>query len=282
MSWSPFLVLGDPTTADWLIEAPHGADEPSFYQFVEGLLNSPLPDELQSFFQVNTDVGSWALACALKDALEARGQRVCAIRCGIPRTFVDVNRVLSNDRQGFTPGLQPYITDAADQALLTALHAAYTEVCSALYEQVCGRGGKALIAHTYAPRTIPITEIDSTIVAQLRSFYDTERIEECALRPELDFITHTPDGVELALPGVPVLIERLKAAGVEAESGGSYTLHPITMGAHWSARHANQVLCFEVRRDLVTQWTPFDPQPLRTERITAIANALVDGLFAAP
>jgi hypothetical protein len=280
MTHSLFTIEGDPTTATWLIEVPHGADAPRFYRFVEGLLTSPLPDDLIAFFQVNTDVGSWALATALKDALEARGHGVCAIRCGIPRTFVDVNRVLSGGEQGFTPGLQPWITTPEDRALLTHLHTAYSDVVGALYRQICGNGGRALIPHTYAPRTVPITTVDRTIVEQLRGFYETERIEACPLRPELDFITHTPEGVDLALPGVPALIERLREAGVAAESGGSYTLHPVTMGAHWSALYPQQVLCFEVRRDLVTEWTPFDPQPLRHDRITAIAEALVGGLLA--
>lgn len=272
-------IHGDPSTARWLVEVPHGADEPRHYRLLESLLRSPLPDDLIAFFQVNTDVGSWALGQALVRALEARGEPVCAIRCGIPRTFVDVNRVLSDHEQGFTPGLQPWITDPADKMLLTSLHVAYTSVVRAAYHGICGRGGRALIPHTYAPRTVPITDVDATIVEQLRSFYDTPRIEECPLRPEVDFITTTPDGEDLAIPVVPDLMARLADLGVKAERDGSYTLHPVTMGARWSADHPGQVLCFEVRRDLVTEWTPFDPQPLRHDRIEAIAHALVDGLI---
>jgi hypothetical protein len=273
-------VLGDPHTADWLIEVPHGADEPRHYALVASLLQSELPPNLQDFFQVNTDVGSFELALGIRAALEREGQSVCLIRCGIPRTFVDVNRQISDDKQGFTPGLQPWITHPDDQELLTALHAAYSAFCKGAYRAVCGRGGRALIPHTYAPRSVPITDIDHSIVEQLRSFYDTERIEACPLRPEMDFITHTPEGVNLALPGVDGLIEQLIACGVKAEKGGSYTLHPITMGAAWSAAHPNQVLCFEVRRDLVTEWTPFRPQPIRHDRIKQIANAMVQGLLA--
>ena len=137
-------IHGDPSTARWLIEVPHGADEPRHYRLLESLLRSPLPDDLIAFFQVNTDVGSWALGQALVRALEARGEPVCAIRCGIPRTFVDVNRVLSDHEQGFTPGLQPWITDPADKMLLTSLHVAYTSVVRAAYHGICGRGGRAL------------------------------------------------------------------------------------------------------------------------------------------
>lgn len=273
-------VHGDPSTADWLIEVPHGADEPQHYRFVEALLQSPLPDDLIAFFQVNTDVGSWALGRALVEGLEARGERVCAIRCGIPRTFIDVNRVLTDEEQGFTPGLQPWITAPEDRLLLTSLHVAYTSVVRAAYHDICGRGGKALIPHTYAPRTVPITTVDATIVEQLRSFYDTERIGDCPLRPELDFITLTPEGEDLAIPGVPRLVDALADVGVQAEVGGSYVLHPVTMGARWSHDHPGQVLCFEVRRDLVTEWTPFQPQPLRSDRIEAIAAALIEGLLS--
>lgn len=273
-------VLGDPSTADWLIEVPHGADEQAFYDGFAQLLASPLPDALECFFQVNTDVGSWALALALKAALEEKGEAVCAIRCRIPRTFVDVNRVLHGHQKGFTPGLQPWITDFGDQARLTAFHAAYTAMCEAAYTQVCGRGGRALIPHTYAPRSVPITDVDHTIVEQLRAYYDTPRIEDCPLRPELDFITHTPEGEQLAPEGVDDLIARLQAVGVDAHAGGSYTLHPVTMGARWSAQHPGQVLCFEVRRDLVTEWTPFTPKPVRTDVVERIARTLVDGLLA--
>ncbi len=277
VSW--IELYGDPRAATWLLEVPHGADEERHYHGLASLLRSPLPDDLIAFFHVNTDAGAWALARAIGAELEDRGEHVCLIHCGIPRTFVDTNRILDGSADGLTPGLQPWITHPDDVHLLRALHRAYTTTVDAVYRQVCGRGGRALIPHTYAPRTVPITEVDLDIVEQLRAFYDTDRIEGCPLRPEIDFITRTPEGEELALPGVPQLVERLRAAGYEASRCASYTLHPSTMGARRSATYPGHVLCFEVRRDRITRWEPFLPKEPLPESIANLASILVDGLL---
>ena len=126
---------------------------------------------------------------------------------------------------------------------------------------------------------MPIETVDHTIVDQLHHHYAPERITACPLRPELDFIARTPEGEWLASADVPTLIERLKAIDIDAHEGGSYVLHPATMGARWSARFPAQVTCFEVRRDLLTHWEPFVEKRLRVERIDAIADAMVQGLM---
>lgn len=254
-----------------LIEVPHGADEPVHYDTVRSHLKSDLPDRLEKFFWVNTDVGAWALGRAI--AARA-GVPTVLVRCLIPRTFIDVNRLLEG-AAGMTPGLQPYITDPDDQAFLRELHLRYTATVEALFDQV----PRAVIPHTYAPRTVPITTIDAGIVEALERVYAPGRIGACPLRPEIDLITDTPEGVDLSPPGMADrLIERLQGDGFEAVRGGSYNLHPATMGRVWSERHPGSVLSFEVRRDLVTTWNPFRAKPMRMDVIERIAGHVVEAL----
>lgn len=267
-----------------LVEVPHGADEQAHYDALAARIRSDVPPNLDRFFHVNTDVGAWQLGLRVAQRwIEAvPTASALAIRCGIPRTFVDTNRVLGADASaGMTPGVPPYITDPEDHALLRGLHASYTATVDAAYAQVCGAGGLALIPHTYAPRTVPITTIDARIVEELERVYQPDVLETCPLRPEIDLITHTPEGEDLSPPGLAErLIARLGAIGHHAQRGVSYTLHPSTQGAVWARRHPGQVLCFEVRRDLVTEWEPFVAKRLRDDAIDRIARAVVDALIA--
>lgn len=258
-----------------LIEVPHGADEQSHYDDLVAQLTGSLPRDLHKFFWVNTDVAAYAIGRAIA---ERSPVPAVVLRSLIPRTLIDVNRVLDESTEGMTPGLQPYVTEPSDQALLTGLHRAYTEQADKLYRAVCA-DGFAVIPHTYAPRTVPITDIDEHIVEALERYYTPGTIEECALRPELDVITTTPRGHMLAPRSViGPLMQGLREAGFDPHHGGSYTLHPATMGAHWSKLFPGRVLCFEARRDLVTHWIPFAPKALQPEAIEAIAQCTVDAL----
>lgn len=275
--------LADPAApAALLVEVPHGADSQAHYDALRARLRGPFPDRLERFFHVNTDVGAWQLGLRVAERVVEAAPRVSvlAVRCSVPRTFIDTNRVLGEGvARGMTPGMPPYVRDPDDQALLNALHAAYTERASATYREVCAAGGLALIPHTYAPRSVPIEVIDDRIVDALEAVYAPGQIERCPLRPEVDLITRTPDGEEQAPEGLPeALITGLAAIGVHAQRGVSYTLHPSTQGAVWSRTWPGQVLCFEVRRDLVTEWVPFEEKQLRPDRIDAIAAVLADAI----
>lgn len=254
-----------------LIEVPHGADEQIHYDQLRAQLSSPLPERLEQFFWVNTDVGAYAIGRSIAEQI---GVTAVVVRCLIPRTFIDVNRLLEGVG-GMTPGLQPYVTDPHDQAFLRELHLRYTSTVEALYATV----PRAVIPHTYAPRTVPIATVDADIVKNLEHHYAAGRIGLCPLRPEIDLITDTPEGVDLSPPHVAErLLRNLQQDGFEAVRGGSYNLHPATMGRVWSERRPGTVLCFEVRRDLVTHWDPFRAKPLRMDAVRGIAAHVVEAL----
>lgn len=254
-----------------LIEVPHGADEQTHYDALAPRLASPLPERLEKFFWVNTDVGAYALG---RSIAEQAGVPTVVVRCLIPRTFIDVNRLLEG-AAGMTPGLQPYITDPHDQAFLRELHLRYTATVEALYAEI----PRAVIPHTYAPRTVPIATVDADIVKNLEHCYQPSQIALAPLRPQVDLITDTPEGVDLSPPGVAeALMQRLVADGFEVERGDSYNLHPATMGRVWSERRPGTVLCFEVRRDLVTDWNPFRAKALRMDAVSRLAAHVVEAL----
>lgn len=265
-----------------LVEVPHGADTQADYDAVARQLKSPLPDRLERFFHVNTDVGAFPLGLRTAERFVEAVPTASAlvVRAEIPRTFVDVNRVIGEAaRDGLNAALLPWVVHPDDRAWLTGLHARYTALVEAAYQRVCDAGGIALIPHSYAPREVPIAAIDFDIVAALEHVYAPERIETAPLRGEVDLITRTPEGADLAPPGMAErLTASLAAHGITVHHNGAYNLHPVTMGARWSNRWPGQVLCFEVRRDLVTHWDPFVPKALRTDGIDRLAASLVDAL----
>ena len=266
---------GPPTL---VIEVPHGADEQVHYDTLRAELHSPLPAHLERFFWVNTDVGAYALGRRIAERTAAAGGSALVLRCLIPRTFIDVNRRVDTAEPGMTPGLQPYITDARDCTLLLELHQRYTAAAEAAYSRVLP-GGFAVIPHTYAPHTVPITVIDANIVTELERVYQPAIHATCPLRPAIDLITETPEGEDRSPPGVVDALRTLFAQqGIEAVQDHSYNLHPATMGRVWSDRWPGRIVCFEARRDVVTDWNPFGPKPLREDRIDAIAAVLVQAL----
>lgn len=266
-----------------LVEVPHGADTQAHYDAVATRLRSPLPDRLDRFFHVNTDVAAWAigLTTAAHYIDQVPTAAALALRCEIPRTFIDVNRVIGRRMTaGLTPGLQPWVTDPADVAWLTQMHERYTDRVGAAYERVCGAGGRALIPHTYAPRSVPITQIDAHIIEELDRVYQPEVLRQAPLRSEIDLITTTPEGVDLAPPGLAAAVtQRLSGFGYTVEHNHAYELHPVTMGAKWSSQWPGSVLCLEVRRDLVTHWEPFVSKTLRSKAIDGIAQCIALSLL---
>jgi hypothetical protein len=275
-----------------LIEVPHGADTQALYDQLEAQLTSPLPPRLEKFFWVNTDVAAFALALRIAERFVQRHPEKSAlvVRCTIPRTFVDVNRVLDDDAErpkGLTPGMQPWIRTPEDQQRLYAMHREYTAFAGRAYRAVLGPPGTeprddgpvALIPHTYAPRSVPITVVDMDIVGALEAVYAPGEIEKAPLRAEIDFITETPEGEDQSPPGlVDALVPKLAALGHQVAHNHAYSLHPVTMGAKWSGIWPGRVLCFEVRRDLVTHWDPFVVKALREDAIDGIAGAVASSL----
>jgi hypothetical protein len=287
-------------TPDLLIEVPHGATRRRHYDALRRRLHGDsLPEDLEAFFFVNTDVGSFEtarrtaelvtepetspeLADLLGENLAAVGElpprSVLVVRSLVPRTFIDCNRVLGTKPPAggaLTPGLPGYIDDPRDEELLRSCHGQYTAAATKAFETVCGAGRAALILHTYAPRSI------SGIVETLRSAYAADRYESWPRRPAVDVIGELTDGTGAAPRSLVETLKRFYARiGVDVAENATYRLDPATMGHVHSLRYPGRVLCMEISRDLLADpFTPFEEMRIgeeKTERMaTPIAAAVL-------
>lgn len=269
-----------------LVEVPHGADRRAHYDALRERLVGPLPDDLHIFFHVNTDVGAWDYGRRVAERLlAARPDRsALLVRCLVPRTFIDTNRFEGTEddlaKSGITAGLAPYVRHPDDIALLLRLHRTYVALVERAYDLVCGSGGFALGPHTYGPRTMGIAKVDDSIVDALRSAHDPENWAKWPLRAEIDLITRTPEGLRHP-PAAMVehLLNAYRALGYETVEGGAYSLHPSTQTWRWSSRYLGQVLCLEVRRDLLVEaYTPFTEMRVLPELADRVAGPIADGI----
>lgn len=274
----------EPGAAGLVIEIPHGATGDWEYQAVASQLRSVLPPSLIEFFHVNTDSGAAEIAVALAEQLCARGAvtQVIIVRSRIPRTFIDCNRVLGADAAtyrsgGVTPGVPPWIVDPEDHALLLARYTAYQAVAQAALRAVCDRGGRALLLHTYAPRSVDV-EVSPGIVDDLHAAYAPERVERWPLRPEIDLIFRTPDGGQaLGESVVTALSAAFATVGFTLAEGLTYPLHPVTTGFAHVAAWPGRVACVEVRRDLLTEaFVPFRQVQVDSARAARVATAFAE------
>jgi predicted N-formylglutamate amidohydrolase len=248
---------------DLLIEIPHGATRTEDFTALAARLVSPLPADLVDFFHVNTDAGAPELGEAVARAIVAAepARSVAILRCRIPRTFIDCNRQIDAAPEDFkagkvTPGLMPWITAPEDRALLRARYDAYVAAVRAAAASLRPEGA-LLLLHTYAPRTVDV-EVDHDIVANLHRAYLPEVEPTWPLRPALDVIARTSDGVSHAPPAVvDALRAALAADGLEVADSTTYPLHPSTMAWEHVTRRPGRALCLEVRRDLLAD--PFEP-----------------------
>lgn len=267
---------------DLLLEVPHGATRTAEYLALRRRMRGALPEGLEDFFHVNTDAGAPELALAIAGAFVARCPERSALilRSRIPRTLTDCNRRLTEVPAGMTPGLAPYVHDPEDRALLLALHERWVEQARAAFTLVCEAGGLALMTHTYAPRSVDVV-VDEHIVTALRGAWAPERATTWPLRPEADFITNGLDGQPVVDPGLAqAAAQALQSAGIAAQVGATYPLHPATLSFEWAIRWPQQVLCLELRRDLLaTRWAPFE-QMVICPRRTAQAATPLAALFA--
>lgn len=269
---------------DVVLEMPHGATRGAHFDALAAELHGPFPDGLKDFFFVNTDVGSGELGTRLAERLVAATpeRSVVTIRCLIPRTFVDCNRIVAratDQRDGVTPGIAIYVRDERDRALLLERHAAYEELVRRAFDAVCGAGGRGMMLHTYAPRSVNV-RVDDDIVASLRDAYEPEVLRTWPLRPEVDLITADGEGRVMA---DPALVAGARAAfgriGIAPAENEAYFLHPATLAAENAARHRGRTLCLEIRRDLlVREFTPFAEMEVVPAQVDRFAAALEEAL----
>lgn len=265
-----------------LVEVPHGATRRADFEAVRRRLVGALPPGLEAYFHVNTDEGAPELALETARRLAALGISSLVLRCCVPRTLIDVNRVVEGEvAAGMSAGLPPYVRDESDRRLLLDLHARYQREARRHYDEVCSAGGLALALHTYAPRAVEI-EVGDDVVAELRRAYRPARYVRWELRPEIDLITSASNGPSLAPPGLPSLLRRsFASAGIEVAENRSYFLHPATSGSLHSARWPGRVLCLEVRRDLLgAPWRPFVQSRIGPRKVARVARVLAACLGA--
>lgn len=270
-----------------VIELPHGATETRHYQNHRKCLQGNLPKDIEHFFYVNTDIGSPEVGFSLANTIvKAKPTtRVLVLRSLIPRTFIDCNRILSADAEmyksgGVTPGVPPYIENNQDIKYLFGLHQKYQAAVKCGIDWVCRSGGRALYLHTYAPRSVGIQKVDADIVSQLHWAYHPKQLQRWSIRPQVDFITNTPDAVTLCDERwLGTVKKHLLKSGLHLGTGSSYPLHPVTTAYHHSSRHPNQTLCMEIRRDLLVKaFTPFAQMQADPNKVAVFGEALSKAL----
>lgn len=275
-----------------LVEVPHGADRIAHYDELRGRLQGDLPDRLEDFFCINTDVGAWQLGVAVAERVVEAVPSAAAllVRSLIPRTFIDCNRPASREASPasgsgaasskITAGIPPYVRDEHDIALLTERHARYVEAARAAYALCMGAGGLAMTPHTYGPHTLDIPTVDERIVTELHRATQPEALAKARLRAEIDLLTRDGDGHCLAPDGLEAaLLAAFEAQGYGAEANATYHLHPATLAHHWSATYPGRVLCLEVRRDLLVEaWTPFAEMSVDPAKVEPLADVLAAAL----
>lgn len=271
-----------------LIELPHGATRTADYEALRGRLAGALPANLEAFFYVNTDIGTPECARWLVGALAAEGYGALVLRCEVPRTFIDCNRVVAGSVQGavvdgLTPAIAAYIEEAADRALLEGLHREYHDLVDRAYRRICGAGGLALQLHSYAPRSVGIDRIDGEIVAALRRAYEPEVYATWPERPAVDIICAGTDGAMWAAPELVAAVRAAFAAiDVAAEENATYRLHPATMGYQYARAYPGQVLCVELNRGLVADpFVPFGESPIGPAKVERMSRPLATALSGA-
>jgi len=277
----------DPKAApDLLIEVPHGATRQEHYETLRGLLSGDYPDDLIKLFFVNTDVGAPETAVAVARGLLAQQPelKIRILRCLVPRTFVDCNREAEDGPSILTPQIPNYVTDPDDIEKVAAFHQNYVAQAELVYDEVCGNGGKALILHTYAPRTVELDSFEGNIVQQLGEAWLPKNRRKWPKRPDVDLITAPPDEPSLAPQDLVEDVRRLYASiKVEVAENATFHLHPETLGLRWSRKYPGHVLCVEINRQrLVKKWAPLEPLEVTPGRVQKMAKPLVSamaGLF---
>jgi len=273
--------------ADLLVEIPHGATTTADYTSLAAQLESPLPESLIDFFYVNTDAGAPELAEAVCRRFVAAepARTAAALRCRIPRTFIDVNRRIDASPAEFregkvTPGIPPWITAPADRALLRERYDAYVAAVRGAIEALAP-GGALLLLHTYAPRSVDV-EVDLDIVKSLRRAWQPDVAPTWPLRPEVDVIGRGVDGTSHAPAAVALALrEALAARGITAADSATYPLHPSTLAWEHATRLPGRALCVEIRRDLLADpFEPFAEMRIGVDQVARLAEPLAAALRA--
>jgi predicted N-formylglutamate amidohydrolase len=273
------------SSPDLVIEIPHGATETTDFTSLEKQLTSPLPPGLIDFFHVNTDAGAPELGVAIAARIceEDPTKTVAVLRCRIPRTFIDCNRRIDAAPEDFkagkvTPGLMPWITTDADRERLRAGYDRYVGVVRDAIAMLPADGA-LLMLHTYAPRTVDV-EVDASIGPSLRRAYEPDKEPTWPLRPEIDVISKTLEGVDHAPAAVvDALRAELAAIDIPVATSATYPMHPSTLAYDHVMARPGRALCVEVRRDLLADpFAPFAQMTIGSAKIERLVGPFASAI----
>jgi hypothetical protein len=285
VEWVSRAAHDPPGARRLLIELPHGATRRRHFDRLRGRLDSALPDQLCEFFFVNTDVGCYETAQRVARRVAERYSRdpgcdVVIVRCLLPRTFVDCNRLLASTTgphtAQMTAAIPEYVDNRNDRLLLERLHDEYQRLVKRAYETVCGGGGLALQLHTYAPRSIRIDLIDGSIVDTLRRAYASENYGKWEPRPEVEIISQDLEGRMLAPERLVAAVKRhFRKIGVDVAENATYRLHSDTTGYLHAAQYPGRVCCVELNREaLADPFSPFEEMRIGADNAERMAAPL--------
>lgn len=288
-----------------LCDLPHGATQLAHLNAAKALVSTYPDSRYDKFFLANTDQGSPEYAtrfaelicspeavAALPDIPEsaraaaverAATMKVLLIRCLIPRTIADVNRVWDRgiDFTGanLTGVAAPFLTVPADIAAVKERYDAYIAVARAAYDLICP-SGHAFNLHTYAPISVDIIEGEN-IVDTLERAYTPEHFPSYPKRPEIELITAMADGTYLANEAlVAELMPRYRRAGYDIQENTPFVLHPATTTTVYAQLYPERVLVVEVSRARLAQtFNPFIEMAISPENAEATAKPLAAGFL---
>ncbi|MDJ0838408.1 MAG: hypothetical protein QNK37_17960 [Acidobacteriota bacterium] len=267
------------TPPDVFIELPHGATEMHHLQAAKRLTRQYPGDRHDLFFTANTDQGSPEYALRLAEMLTETdpSMKVLILRCLLPRTIVDVNRIWAKDEEagaaGLTRGVPDYITHPDDLAKIIAIYERYQDQARKGYDVVCGNGGFAFNLHTYAPISVKPNP-DEYIVDTLIKAYQPDMVDTWPKRPVVELITAPPGGASLTDDALCAgIVEAYAAIGIEALENDPFPLHPATMAYEHAVRYPGQTLTLELSRaSLAEVFDPFIIMTICPEKVETMTR----------
>ena len=158
----------------------------------------------------------------------------------------------------------------------------YHAFVEAQIKTICSNGGHAILLHSYAPKSVGISSVDHEIVQKLHWAYSQERYDTWPIRPEVDVICKDTEGTVLVNKlWLDSLVQQCRSLGLNTAEGESYPLHPITMAHHYWQKYPNNILCLEIRRDLlVDNFTPFSEMSGNPNKMDEIARVIANTIPA--
>lgn len=260
------------------IELPHGATSMAELEYAKRFTRDYPGDRHDLFFMANTDQGSpeygnylaqlltqqkyWQKGELSQKAMNTISHlRVAVMRCQIPRTILDVNRLWKRDaaaiESGLTPGTGPYIKNKDDLSALHDIYDFYQAEAADWYQKVCGQGGFGFNLHTYAPISVQPKDGEYVVDALWRAYRGGD-YDLYPVRPEVELITAPEPGRFLSDRQLcDALLKQYQEMGLTVAENEPYPLHESTTAYEHAAKYPGRTLTIEISRKLLAK--TFDP-----------------------